>query len=280
MNADKHTDDKGWFDQEINCDVFQDKRLGKRLRILLEQLWNGIGQPITFACQDWAQTKAACRFLSSERVSEDDILNGHFQATRQRFKSASGQILILQDTTTFSFQRERPELIGYSGKITHGLQKTFVQCAIMMHSSPAVTADGLPLGLAAVKFWSRNKFKGCTALKRKINPTRVPIEEKESYRWLENLRQSTTLFGEPDRCVHIGDRESDIYELFCLADELKTHFLVRTCVNRLAVDGHHTTEQEKAAGLHHVRLRDQQGREVTACLEVKYRRITVLPPHW
>lgn len=214
MDADKRTDDKGWFDQEINCDVFQDKRLGKRLRILLEQLWNGLGQPITFACQDWAQTKAACRFLSSQRVGEDDILHGHFQATGQRFKSASGRILILQDTTTFSFQRERPELIGYSGKITHGLQKTFVQCAIMMHSSLAVTAEGLPLGLAAVKFWSRNKFKGCTALKRKINPTRVPIEEKESYRWLENLRQSTKLFREPDRCVHIGDRESDIYMSF------------------------------------------------------------------
>ena len=70
------------------------------------------------------------------------------------------------------------------------------------------------LGLAAVKFWSRKEFKGCNTLKRSINPTRVPIEQKESFRWLENLRQSTALFAEPQRCVHIGDRESDIYELF------------------------------------------------------------------
>ncbi|WP_417690087.1 hypothetical protein [Roseibium sp.] len=28
-------------------------------------------------------------------------------------------------------------------------------------------------------------------LKRKINPTRVPIEQKESMRWLDNLRLST-----------------------------------------------------------------------------------------
>ena len=62
-----------------------------------------------------------------------------------------------------------------------------------MHSSLAVTTSGLPLGLTAVKFWTRKKFKGTNALKRKINPTRVPIEEKESYRWLENLRQSTAL---------------------------------------------------------------------------------------
>ena len=30
-------------------------------------------------------------------------------------------------------------------------------------------------------------FKGANALKRKVNPTRVPIEEMESARWLENL---------------------------------------------------------------------------------------------
>ncbi len=109
-----------------------------------------------------------------------------------------------------------------------------------MHASLAVTAEGLPLGLAAIKFWTRSKFKGTNALKRKVNPTRVPIEAKESVRWLENLRQSTKLLDEPSRCIHIGDRESDIYELFCAAQESGTKFLVRTCVDRLAGDGQHT----------------------------------------
>ena len=117
-------------------------------------------------------------------------------------------------------------------------------CGILMHSSLVVTTQGVPLGLAAIKFWTRKKFKGCDALKRKINSTRVPIEEKESYRWLENLRQSTALLAQPQRCVHVGDRESDIYELFCLAHELQTNFLVRTCVDRLAGDGNHTIASE------------------------------------
>jgi hypothetical protein len=46
-------------------------------------------------------------------------------------------------------------------------------------------------------------------------------------RWLDNLRLSTELAGAPKRCVHVGDRESDIYELYCLAEELGTGFLVR-----------------------------------------------------
>ena len=47
-----------------------------------------------------------------------------------------------------------------------------------MHSSLAVTTEGLPLGLAAIKFWTRKKFKGTNALKKTVNPTRIPIETK------------------------------------------------------------------------------------------------------
>jgi hypothetical protein len=70
-----------------------------------------------------------------------------------------------------------------------------------MHSSLAVTADGLPLGLTAIKFWSRSKFKGTKALKRPVNPTRVPIEQKESIRWLENLKRSC-LGSLRDECLN------------------------------------------------------------------------------
>ena len=141
---------------------------------------------------------------------------------------------------------------------------------------------GLPLGLCAVKFWTRDKFKGTAALKRKINPTRVPIEKKESIRWLENLKQSTELLDDPGRCIHIGDRESDIYELFCTAQEVGTHFLVRTCVDRLAGDGNHTVADEmdvtSVKGLHRIEVRDGKGDLEEAILEIRYRRIRILPP--
>lgn len=110
----------------------------------------------------------------------------------------------------------------------------------------------------------------------------MPIEEKESYRWLENLRQPTALFGDPQRCVHIGDRESDIYELFCTAQDVGTYFLVRTCVDRLAGDGGHTVADEmdevRVKGLHRVQTSDQKGNVVDIVLEIRYRRIKVLPP--
>jgi hypothetical protein len=110
----------------------------------------------------------------------------------------------------------------------------------------------------------------------------VPIEHKESIRWLENMRHSMALLGAPARCVHVGDRESDIYELFCTARELGTHFVVRSGVDRLAGNGGHTIAGEmdevQVQGLHAVEVRDGKGRAGTATLELRYRRVRVLPP--
>jgi hypothetical protein len=85
--------------------------------------------------------------------------------------------------------------------------------------------------LAVIRFWTCSKFKGTAALKKKVNLARIPLEEKASCRRLENWRESIALFCNAARCIHVGDRESDIYALFCMAHEFRTHFLVRTCVD-------------------------------------------------
>ena len=276
-----------WIARELAGSEFRDARLNKRFRKLFEQLSDGLGESIPLVCQDWANTKAAYRFLSNQRVTEAAILSGHLQSTRDRFAATEEVILILHDTTEFSYHRADRQAVGILHRSPIGLDRNgkprhYVVCGIQMHSSLAVTTDGLPLGLTAMKFWTRKEFKGCNALKRKINPTRVPIEKKESMRWLENLKQSTVLLNDPQRCVHIGDRESDIYELFCTAEALGTRFLVRTCVDRLAGDGNHTvaTEMKEVCvqGLYRLSVRDDNGDPSEAIVEIKYRSVQVLPP--
>lgn len=290
LSSDRGDEDDAanWVAHETSGCTFKDERLCRRFRSLLTDIGGAVGASLPFACQDWASTKAAYRFLANDRVDPSDILSGHFGATAERFATSDGMVLVLQDTTEFSFQREQPELIGFTkavatnAKRKDGRKRVHTVCGILMHASLAVTTDGLPLGVAAVKFWNRKKFKGARALKKTINPTRVPIEQKESVRWLQNLEQSTALFGAPGRCVHIGDRESDIYELYCKAHELGTHFVVRTCVNRLAGDGEHTIADEMdevtVKGLHRIETRDEHGNVCSATLELRYRRIHVLPP--
>lgn len=75
-----------------------------------------------WACQDCANTKVAYRFFANRREDESMILRGHFKATRQRFESArdAGPILVLHDSTEFSYRRERTTPIGRLGASGQG----------------------------------------------------------------------------------------------------------------------------------------------------------------
>lgn len=270
-----------WVEHELGDSDFPDQRLKTRLGKLLGDLGRRIGGTVPAACQDWAATKAAYRFFSNPRVDEGVILAGHFAATAARFAAAAGTVLVLHDTTEFSFARDTPDGVGQLSFVK-GRHVTHTVCGVLLHSSLVLTTDGVPLGLAAVKFWTRKTFKGTNGLRGKVNATRIPIEQKESVRWLDNLTQATRQLGDPSRCVHVGDREADIYELFCAAHEAKTHFLVRTCVDRLAGRGGTTVSRrmarEPVRGEHEVEVRDDRGRVSTARVRLRFCRMTVHPP--
>ena len=111
-------DKERWFDRELATCRLGDGRLDGRLRQLVARMDVGFGESIPLACQDWAGTKAAYRFFSNDRVSEEDILRGHFHATHRRFAASKGPILMLHDTTEFGYGlspvlwRKLPGLFG------------------------------------------------------------------------------------------------------------------------------------------------------------------------
>ena len=99
----------------------------------------------------------------------------------------------------------------------------------------------------------------------------------------------TELLGASGRCVHVGDRESDIYELFCLAQDLGTHFLVRVQTNRLAEPPSAETPSAASAhrvfdqlamvpwvGNHDVVVDGEDGKTVS--LRIKFASVETLPP--
>src|SRR6478752_10555257 len=165
-------DPDSWADEETRASAFADERLRKRFRRLLGEVHDHIGGGIPYACQDWAAVKAAYRFLSNPKVSAAGILAGHSEATRARFQAAPGTVLILHDTTEFVFQRESAAGFGLLTKTRLGDGREFMVRGLLMHSSMAVTLDGVPLGLASVQFRSRQRFKDANAPERRVNPTR------------------------------------------------------------------------------------------------------------
>ena len=149
QNGEQAADAGHWSWREVDVAAFKDARLGRRFSDLLRRLSEGMGGSIPFACQDWSNTKAAYRFFSNPRVEESEILNGHFAATRGRYEGTDGPILILQDTTEFTYQRRDPHAVGFtksvnSGRDQGGRLRQHAVCGILMHSSLAVTPRGAP----------------------------------------------------------------------------------------------------------------------------------------
>ncbi|MDB5744956.1 MAG: family transposase [Polaromonas sp.] len=277
-----------WIDRELHEGVFQDARLLRRLRVLLGQFAQAPGQSIALVCQDWANTKAAYRFLSNARVSEADILAGHFDATRERIAATpEAPVLMLHDTTEFSWQRDSAQAVGVlgktnSGRDVEGRMRQHTVCGLLMHSSMAITCEGLPLGLAAVKFWSRSKFKGTAALKRSINPTRVPIEEKESICWLDNVRQASAMLGSPSSaCTSVTGVATFTSCFVKHATPVRISSFVPARTGSLAmarIQWPRTCDRFAVGGWHRLEVRDSQGHSRSAVLELKYCRVRLLPP--
>ena len=275
-----------WLDAELSGCVFKDKRLTDRFKSLVNQMAKGNGKSIPEVCNEWSMTKAAYRFLSNERVDESEILSGHFEQTAKRINATNGPVLVLHDTTEFAYHRRKPEDIGYISRLpinkkwAEELGRDYKSCGILLHASLATTSEGLPLGLTSTKFWTREVFKNTRQLKRHINPTRIPIEQKESIRWLENAEQTNQLIQEPSQIIHIGDRESDIYEYFSSCQDLGNYFIVRSCVNRLANE---TTIAEEISlqpfsCKHTISYTDNMGELIEAHLDIKIKKLTVHPP--
>ena len=86
--------------------------------------------------------------------------------------------------------------------------------------------SGFPLGLSTVQLWSRDLDHKNKHQRKYQN---LPIEQKESYKWLASAQRSQRSYssGGVRMVTHIGDRESDLYEEWATVPEQYNHVLVR-----------------------------------------------------
>lgn len=277
-----------WLRNELKSSEFKDERLKKRFEYIINAINHNYGKSIPQVFDEWSEIKATYRFLSNARVNESEILFSHFINSKQRITENNNPVLILHDTSEFTYSRKKPEKIGYISKnttlnsIKSQIPIEYKVCGVLMHASLAITTEGLPLGLTSSKFWTRKVFKNSNQLKRHINPTRIPIEEKESIKWLRNLEDSTKdLKVNPNKIIHICDREGDMFEFFSKCTEINNFFIVRSCVDRLANESVITQEiniSNKKFN-YNIDFQDSKGKKINAKLNVMYKKMTLHPPH-
>lgn len=168
------------------------------------------------------------RFLRNPRVKMSSILS---EITQNIAHSVSGKsILLIEDTTELGFGSDSGiKGIGRSGQdTTDGF-----------YSHPVLVLDGEAkhcYGLAHCHIFNQNhqlKDMGLDVKARKRLTNHIAFENKDSYRWLESIKQAHQVCHLAESMTMIGDREADIYQaLNSFKHELNIDFLVRMKVNR------------------------------------------------
>jgi Transposase Tn5 dimerisation domain len=188
-------------------------------------------------------------------------------------------VLAVQDTTFLNYTAHEPEGAGPIGPTK--------DVGIILHATVGFSLAGTPLGVLDAQSWARDPNQKGKRNKR----DQLPIEAKESMTWLRSYRavaQGQRLC--PDTMfVSVGDRESDLYELFAEAAgcEKGPKLLIRAerTRNRKTLDGEENEylwERMKGrpvAGCQQLKIPKKPARPArTARVEIRYDTVLLRPP--
>jgi hypothetical protein len=266
-----------WTEEEFGTVQFFDERLKERLFTLAADFFAQPGELIPQVSNgSAAKTKAAYRFFKNSNVDMQTLLRPHIESTIGRLRSHP-VILTVQDTTTLSYTGHPPK---GAGPIDTSQNRAV---GLMLHDTMAFTPEGTPLGLLNVQCWARDP----TQAGKKYHRHQLPIEQKESIKWLVSYRAvaevqrlcpNTTL-------ISVGDREADVYELFheALPDPYGPKLLIRAeSTRQRKVDQEDLWQTMKAkpvAGWLRVAVPRRASRPArTAKLQIRYAQVVLRPP--
>jgi len=210
---------------DVQAARFTEPRLRVRLPLILADLEGHLGCSLPQACGDWAATQGAYRFLAHPQTAVDNLLPA-FTLPAARAACRRDTVVDVHDSTSFNFTHLRAATgLGF-------LNDSDQAQGLHLHSSLLVDLSGQLLGLAHLNFWVREQFRDQSDQEVR----RLPIEQKESFKWIEGLRATQevlTATGQPaPRLIHVMDREGDIHEVFAEVKRLRHDAVIRCCQDR------------------------------------------------
>lgn len=206
------------------CGVnFNDKRLTKQLCKFVDKAKDSPKKSIFGAMGGRNKAKNVYRLLENDKFDFEEVTNAHKQKTIDRIiASGTDVILNVQDTSGLNYSNhKKTKGLGTFDKDTKGIN---------IHNSLAILPNGLTLGLLHQTYISRPEE---TKRKSKREKDSLPIEDKESVRWLNHVEKNRIDIPDNIRKIHVCDREGDIYELFNKIIELKDTFVIRVFHDRM-----------------------------------------------
>lgn len=200
-----------WAEEEFGTVRLYDPRLKQRLYTIAQDFYQDPQANIPEACGSKARTMGAYRFFQNPKVTLDVVLTAHAEATIERIKKHR-VVLVPQDTTTLNYSTH-PMTEGL-GPVNNRKDRAM---GLLLHDTLAFTEEGTPLGILDGQCWARDPQQKGKRYRRK----ELPIEQKESMKWLRSFQKAAQVqkLCPQTMLVVMGDRESDIYELFLEASK-------------------------------------------------------------
>lgn len=164
------------------------------------------------------------RFFNNSKVTTSSIISTITQDTAQRIEAE--HYLIFQDTTQVNLEKNRSQIEDNSGLGVIGDNRSL---GFYLHPSLVIKAsDESCVGFSFIKPYIHSEDRP-DRHERKYKT--LPIEEKESYRWIESVQNTAKVLSKASLRTSVQDREGDIFELLATATE-QDHLIVRSRDNR------------------------------------------------
>jgi hypothetical protein len=274
--APSHQPGQHWTEQECGRARLP-KRLEKRLELLIGDFFARPTANIPQACGSWVKAKAAYRFFKNPKVRKEFILESHFEETAARV-AEQAVVLAVQDTSFLDYS-SHPQTRGLGPIGTKSHDKAL---GLLVHGTMAFTPSGLPLGLIDLQSWARDPKDMGKSERRK----QLPIDQKESFKWISSFRKAR---GLQERCarsriISVGDRESDVYELFLEAQRPGAPALVIRAERDRALNQEEgllweKMEKEPVRASYELEVQAAKNRRArTAQMEVRFAPVSLKPP--
>jgi len=252
-----------------------DLRLVYRGNKILLDLFQKNVHSIRQVCSNDSEAKGFYRFLQNDRVSEEDILSN--MLVNCKSGCADKYVICIQDSTEINLSGHRNR-IKKDGDIGTTNSNNTQGLGFFLHPSFVLDAySSVPYGFATVKIWNRPLDYIPRAHRKKQT---LPIEEKESYKWIETSQNTKSALSDTVKgMVIIQDREGDIYEQFALIPDNKTELLIRSRIDRKMVNGqklYNCCDDQECQGSYTIDVEGKGGRKKRkALIEIRYKKVSI-----
>jgi hypothetical protein len=214
-----------WARREMASVDLGDVRLNERTAEVLAALGEQPTLSIPAACRGRAETAGAYRLLDNPKASFQKVLAPHQSCTQERL-AEHPFVVFVQDTTEVDLTGRNVRGAGMLDRHRQG---------VLLHVLHAFTPAGTPLGSVWASCLVRPELIQADKNQKRKKQKKAPIEQKESYRWIEGFGQSReSVLRANIRGVCVSDSESDVYELLAeaLARPGPCALIVRACHDR------------------------------------------------